>query len=202
MRKLHLLLLLPLVSLAVFTSAWSANTMDAHAHDAHEHHAAVAYSRSVHTYKIPSLALVDMAGQSVELSSLLATDKPILLNFIFTSCSAICPVMAATFTQVQQRLGKDHDRVRLISVSIDPQYDTPERLKAYAKRFNAQPDWSFLTGDPTIIRHVQEAFDAYRGGKSNHLPLTLLRTAPGSSWVRIEGLASPDQLLRELERRG
>ena len=196
------LLLLHLSSLIVFTSAGSANAPDAHAHDAHAHHAAVAYSRSEHLYKIPPLALVDIAGQPVDLSTLLATDKPVLLNFIFTSCSAICPVMAATFTQVQQRLGPDHDRVRLISVSIDPQYDTPQRLKAYAKRFNAQPDWHFLTGDPTAIRRVQDAFDAYRGGKSNHLPLTMLRTAPGSSWIRIEGLASPDQLLHELERRG
>ena len=201
MRTFHLLALLGSI-LAMQSGAWSANTPDAHAHDAHAHHANAAYSRSVHIYKIPSLALVDSAGESVELSSLLATDKPVLVNFIFTSCSAICPVMAATFTQVQKRLGANPERVRLISVSIDPQYDTPERLKAYARRFNAQPDWHFLTGDPAVIRHVQEAFDAYRGGKSNHLPLTILRTAPGSSWVRIEGLASPDQLLRELEQRG
>ena len=197
-RLLHL----PLAGLATLTSVWLAKTPDALGHDAHVHHASVAYSRSVHIYKIPSLALVDMSGESVDLSTLLATDKPVLINFIFTSCSAICPVMAATFTQVQRRLGKNAERVRLISVSIDPQYDTPERLAAYAKRFNAQPDWHFLTGNPTVIRHVQEAFDAYRGGKSNHLPLTILRTAPGSSWVRIEGLASPDQLLHELEKQG
>lgn len=171
-------------------------------HAGHAAHAAVAYSRSVQRYQVPALSLVDANGKSVRLGELLAADKPLMINFIFTSCSAICPVMAATFAQVQQRLGPRRDGVRMVSVTIDPGYDTPERLRDYARRFEARPDWHFLTGGADAIRRVQDAFDAYRGNKGNHLPLTILRAAPGATWIRVEGLASPDQLLRELERAG
>jgi len=161
-----------------------------------------AYTRSTQHYAIPPLTLLDADGRAVALGELLGADKPVMINFIFTSCSAICPVMAATFARVQQQLGVRRDRVRLVSVTIDPAYDTPERLREYAMRFHARPDWHFLTGEQDAIRRVQEAFDAYRGNKSNHVPLTILRAGRGESWVRVEGLASPDQLLRELERGG
>jgi protein SCO1/2 len=172
------------------------------AHDSHASHASVAYSRSVQSVTIPALPLVDATGRSVNLTQLLETDKPVLINFIFTSCSAVCPVMAATFSQVQERLGEKRERVRMLSVSIDPEHDTPARLSEYAQRFRARADWHFLTGNQDAIRRVQQAFDVFRGNKSNHLPLTLLRTGPGTSWVRVEGLASPDQLLRELKAQG
>jgi len=176
--------------------------LSAGAHEDHAAHAAVAYSRSVQQYSIPVLSLTDSDGRAVALRELLKTDKSVMVNFIFTSCSAICPVMAATFAQVQARLGTRRDRVRMISVTIDPNYDTPERLRDYARRFDARPDWHFLTGGQDAIRRVQEAFDAYRGNKENHVPLTILRTGAGAPWIRVEGLASPDQLLRELDRAG
>lgn len=168
--------------------------------DPHAGHAMVTYSRSVQKYVVPELSLLNVNGQRVALRELLDTDKPVLVNFIYTSCSAICPVMAATFAQVQQRLGSRRETVRMVSVTIDPAFDTPERLKDYARRFDARPDWHFLTGGQDAIRRVQDAFDAFRGNKSNHLPLTILRTGPHASWIRVEGLPSPDQLLRELDR--
>lgn len=171
-------------------------------HAGHGAHATVAYSRSTQRYVVPPLTLVDASGRVVALGELLDTGKPVMINFIFTSCSAICPVMAATFAQVQQRLGERRDKVRMVSVTIDPAYDTPERLRDYARRFDARPDWHFLTGNQDAIRRVQQAFDAYRGNKSNHVPLTILRAGPGAAWVRVEGLASPDQLLSELGRAG
>jgi protein SCO1/2 len=171
-------------------------------HD-HRHHAsatAAAYTRSVQSYAVPELSLVGADGQPVALRALFDTDKPVLVNFVFTSCNAICPVMTATFAQLQERLGERRGQVRLVSVSIDPEQDTPARLREYAGRFHAGADWHFLTGGRDDIIRVQTAFDAFRGNKTNHTPLTFLRTGARAPWVRFEGFASAEQLLQEVAR--
>jgi protein SCO1/2 len=122
----------------------------------------------------------------------------VVLNFIFTTCATICPVMSGTFAQLQNKLGAERDRVHLISVSIDPEEDTPTRLATYAKQYKAGPQWRLYTGTVAASVAAQRAFDAYRGDKMNHTPVTFLRAAPGRPWVRIQGFASADELAAEL----
>jgi protein SCO1/2 len=141
-----------------------------------------------------------MSGSRVALAALLDGEAPLFLNFIFTSCATICPVMSATFGQVQKRLGPDRENVRMISISIDPEHDTPERLRAYASRHGAGPQWRFLTGDAADIVAVQKAFDAYRGGKMGHEPFTFLRASADAPWVRLDGLGSAADLVAEYRR--
>jgi protein SCO1/2 len=177
----------------------------AHSHDAHRHHrAAVAgarqLERSQHFYRIPDVTLVDASGGKVPLAAALGEDVPTFLNFVFTTCTTICPVMSATFAEVQRRLGADSARVRMISISIDPEHDSPERLAAYAQRLGAGPRWSFLTGAAADIVAVQKAFDAYRGNKSSHAPFTFLRASASAPWVRVEGLTSAADLVAEYRR--
>jgi protein SCO1/2 len=169
-------------------------------HDAHHHHHEVpsGIRRSVASYLVPDVMLVDQHGRRVAVRDLLATDKPLLMNFIFTTCTAICPVMTATFGQVQQGLAEDRDKVRMVSISIDPEQDTPAALTAYAKRFSAGPQWVFLTGSLEDTIAVQEAFGAYRGDKMNHVPLTLLRAGPEAPWVRYDGFAAAGDLVKEV----
>ncbi len=178
-----------------------AEESDGAGHDAHAHHhhpAPAGVQRSEVSYQIPDVTLVDQEGRRISLRELLSTDKPVLANFIFTTCTAICPVMSATFAQVQQGLDGDQDKVKMVSVSIDPEQDTPAALAGYAKRFGAGPQWVFLTGSLEDSIRVQKAFDAYRGDKMNHAPLTLLRTAAGANWVRFDGFASAADLVTEL----
>jgi protein SCO1/2 len=158
------------------------------------------YARSERAYAIPDVTLVDEAGRPVRLRELLAADEPVMLNFIFTTCTAICPVMSRIFARVPAELGAEAGRVRLISISIDPEHDTPRQLRAYADRFGAGERWRFLTGRLEDIVAVERAFDAYRGDKMNHQPLTLLRPRPDRPWVRLDGFASPAQLAQEYER--
>jgi protein SCO1/2 len=98
---------------------------------------------------------------------------------------------------VQHELGEGRRELRLVSISIDPEHDTPARLATYAERQRAREPWSFLTGEPTAIRTVQEAFRAYRGNKMNHVPLTFLRASPDDPWLRIQGFATAADLVRE-----
>ena len=123
-----------------------------------------------------------------------------MLNFIFTTCTTICPVMSATFSMVQEKLGPEHGKVRMISISIDPEHDSPSRLNAYAKKFGAGAQWSMLTGSIGNSIAVQRAFDAYFGDKMNHRPVTFMRKGPGKPWLRIDGFASADDLLREYRK--
>jgi protein SCO1/2 len=83
----------------------------------------------------------------------------------------------------------------MVSISIDPEQDTPARLREFAARYKAGPNWDFYTGTAAASISVQKAFNAYRGDKMNHEPLTLLRKAPDQPWMRVEGLAAPEELV-------
>jgi protein SCO1 len=171
----------------------------------HSHCAAMAaatgtegYKRTLHTYDaIPDVVLTDADGKVVRLRESLAEGNPVMLNFIFTTCSTICPVMTKVFADVRTQLGHAADNLRMVSISIDPENDTPAQLKAYAQRFGADPHWTFLTGRVQDVAAVQRAFDSYDSDKMNHQPLTLLRAAPGGQWIRIDGFATPEQLAGE-----
>jgi protein SCO1/2 len=85
-----------------------------------------------------------------------------------------------------------------VSISIDPEQDTPARLREYAGRFHAGPAWHHYTGTVEASIALQRAFDAYRGDKMSHVPVTFLRAAPGRPWVRIDGFASSAELEGEV----
>jgi protein SCO1/2 len=169
----------------------------AHEHEHHHHEVAPGYQRSLASYSVPAVTMVNQTGQRIDLPELLDADEPVMLNFIFTSCTAICPAMSAIFAGVQTRLGSDSERLRMVSISIDPEHDTPEALNAYAQRFGAGPQWQFLTGSLDDSIAVQKAFDADRGDKMNHAPLTLFRATPDAQWVRYEGFATAAELVKE-----
>lgn len=153
-------------------------------------------------YPIPDASLRDQDGRPTTIAEALGHDGPVLLNFIFTSCSTICPIMSATFGEVQDDIAAVEPGYRMVSVSIDPEYDTPRRLREYAGLQHAGENWQFLTGDTAEIRKVIAAFDAiYRAdNKMYHLPYTYMRRGPSEPWVRIDGLLSGDELVTEYRR--
>jgi protein SCO1/2 len=168
---------------------------------AHHHEAMKAkegYKRSVVAYETPGVTLAGADGAKIPLREALGDGKPVLMNFIFTTCTTICPVMTATVSRVGEMLGSDRDRIRTVSITIDPEYDTPSVLREYKDRFSAGPDWLFLTGSLADIVTVQRAFDAYRGNKMNHAPFTFLRASPEAPWTRLDGILSAEELEREV----
>ena len=159
--------------------------------------AGAAISRSTVAYQTPAVTLVREDGKSVSLSHELDDGRPVLLNFIFTTCSSICPLVSQTFAEFQRKLGSEANAVHLMSISIDPEEDTPSRLAEYARKFHAGPEWQHYTGTLAASLAAQRAFDVYRGEKMNHTPVTLMRAAPGKPWLRIEGLVTPDELVHD-----
>jgi protein SCO1/2 len=181
-----------LTAAAVFPAA-------AQDHSAHQQmmSAQQRYTRVSASYRVPDVSLQNQDGKRIGLAALLSGSEPVALNFIFTTCTTICPVMTATFSRMRKELGPDADGVRMVSISIDPEYDTPTALKEYAGRFNAGPNWSFLTGRFEDIIAVEKAFDAFTGDKTNHRPSTFFRGRGASDWVRIDGLANGSELAKE-----
>lgn len=156
------------------------------------------YLRTVRHYSPPDVTLVDQDGARVPLSKILEPGGPLALNFIFTTCTTICPVMTATFAGLRRKLGAEAESLRMVSISIDPEHDRPATLKAYAARFHAPAPWRFYTGSAEDVRAVMRAFDTFTGATSNHRPITLFRGAFEEDWVRLEGLATAEQLAGEL----
>ena len=92
--------------------------------------------------------MVRQTGESISLPEELNDGRPVVLNFIFTSCGAICPLMTQTMASFQRLLGPDSGKVHIVSISIDPEEDTPARLRDYAREYHAGTGWTFYTGTP------------------------------------------------------
>ena len=159
------------------------------------------YTRSRANYQIPNVVLQNSEQKPVALQQLLAGDRPVLVQFIFTSCQTVCPLLTATMAQAQKDLRSLRGDTRIVSISIDPEQDTPARMARYATQFEAQGDWTFLTGSRKQVWEVLSAFDAvYSGGnKMNHKPYTFVRLPRENAWLRLVGNLSANQLVREYQ---
>jgi protein SCO1/2 len=149
---------------------------------------------------VPDVTLTGMDGRPAPLRAVLGDDRPVMLQFIFTTCPTICPLLTAITATVREDLGKDRGKIRAISITIDPENDTPAVLREYAANFDADPEWRFLTGSYKDIVLVQKAFGSYLGNKMNHPPYTFLRRSPRDRWVRIDGIGHADVLVREARK--
>jgi protein SCO1/2 len=154
-------------------------------------------STSTMNYVVPDVQLVRESGKHVSLADEVNDGRAVVLNFIFTTCSSICPLSSQTLAQFQRKLGPDRKYVHLMSISTDPEQDTPARLREYAKKFGAGPGWQHYTGTLDASLAAQRAFDVYRGDKMSHTPVTLIRAAHSTSWRRIDGFVTPEQLMGE-----
>ena len=155
------------------------------------------YKRTVEKYKLPDVVLINQNGKKVSLASMLNTDQPVVVDFIYGTCTTICPVLSAGYTNLQNRLAASGQMPRLISITIDPENDSPNVMKEYLKRYRAKPGWDFYTGRRADIDAVMKGFNAYIPDKMSHYPLNLIRSPKDGSWVRLFGIMSSSELMKE-----
>lgn len=178
----------------------------------HQHHMAATpastASASAKKYRVteekcvpPDVTLTDSKGRSVRLSALLQRPRPVLVEFIFTTCTTICPLLSATFSQAQKDVARISPDYLMISISIDPEYDTPTRLDEYARRYHPADNWLFLTGRKQDIFQVLKSFDALfqSDNKMYHRPYMFLRARSGDTWRRLEGFPRSSDLVHEYQ---
>jgi protein SCO1/2 len=155
------------------------------------------FSRSTGNYVLPDINVVRQDGKTVSFLKEINDGRPVILNFVFASCSAICPMLSHLFAKVQTKLAKNGQKFHLVSISIDPENDTPAVLIEYGKKFAAGSHWDFYTGTSENSLAIQKAFDAYRGDKMNHSSVIFMRAKANKPWLRLEGFGSPDAVIRE-----
>jgi len=178
--------------------ALAAENAEADQHGDHHHNMATAeFKRSVVEYVLPEVMLMRTNRSRASFAQEINDGRPVVLNFIYTTCTAVCPMVSQTFAAFQDKLGPEAAGVHMVSISIDPEQDTPERLAAYQKRYQAGAQWNFYTGTLEDSIKIQKAFDTYFGDKMNHRPIFFLRAAPGQPWVRLEAFTTPDDLFAE-----
>jgi protein SCO1/2 len=141
--------------------------------------------------QMPQFHLTDQTRHRVTLESF--RGEPFVLTFVFTRCPlpTFCPRMSHNFSELQSAIKSDNDRLgktRLLSITLDPAFDTPEILSKYAQYQDAEPQiWTFATGDPAAIDVLTSAFSVYvqpEGGTISHGLATAL-IGPAGKIIRI-----------------
>jgi protein SCO1/2 len=158
------------------------------------------YKTSVERYVIPDVMLVNQNGEKVNLATVLKSRKVALIDFFYTTCPTVCPVTTAIIFNFQNKLGLESDNVQIVSVTVDSENDTPERVKEYLKRYNAKPDWQGLTGPRDQISKAAKALDAFTVEKMAILPLVQLYSPGDNQWVRISGFIGTSSLIAEYKK--
>jgi cytochrome oxidase Cu insertion factor (SCO1/SenC/PrrC family) len=158
-------------------------------HRRHQHEQALAKKESSQKLSIPDVMLLDQDGNKVRFYTDLIKDKVVVINFIFTSCKIVCPPLGSNFVRIQsvlgERLGKD---VHLISISTDPETDTPAQLRAWGAKFGARPGWTLVTGEKAQIDEVVLALIGDIVRKGAHSPIVLIGSDVRGEWVQEYGL--------------
>ncbi len=157
--------------------------------------------------KLPDVTVLDHNGKPQRFLTDLIKGRSVAVNFIFTSCTSICTPLGATFKGMQDELARrgvgtsarSTKDVHLISVSVDPLNDTPEELTRYARKFDAAPGWTLVTGSRKSIDAILRAFGVTPGADPNdHSPMVYLGHEPSGRWTRAYGLGEPAVLTRRL----
>jgi cytochrome oxidase Cu insertion factor (SCO1/SenC/PrrC family) len=149
--------------------------------------------------RIPDAAVVDQNGRKLNFYTDLVKGKTVIINFIFTTCTTICPPLTATLRRVQQDLGDHAGRdVHLISISVDPTTDVPERLKEFSAQFKAGPGWTFVTGSKPEIDGLLKALGAFVADRNDHTPMILIGNDAANYWTRTYGLAPASTLIKTI----
>lgn len=153
---------------------------------------------SILPLRIQRIQVYDQNGNLKNFYADLIKGKTVAINFIFTTCTTICPPLTATFRRVQKDLAQRAPNVQLISISVDPTTDTSERLRNFADKFGAEPGWTFVTGDQTAIDSLLEAMGVSVTNKNDHTPMILIGNDAIGYWTRAYGLSSPDALVKTI----
>src|SRR5262245_14665090 len=151
---------------------------------------------SISSSRIPNIRVYDQNGRLINFYSDLIEGKTVAINFIFTTCTTICPSLTATFRRVQQELSERGLEAQLISISVDPTTDNTERLRDFAAKFKAGPGWTFVTGDKAGIDSLLEALGAAVTDKNDYTRMILIGNDLAGYWIRAYGLSSPAALVK------
>src|SRR5262245_3462309 len=156
---------------------------------------------------LPNIELTTHEGRKVRFYDDLVKGKVVAINFMFATCRKACPAATQNLVEVQDALGDRLGRdVTLLSISLDPERDTPEVLRGYAEAHGARPGWYFLTGRRDDIELLRRKLGAYEldpvldADKTQHAGIVILGNEPRGRWKAISALSNPVRIRQAIER--
>lgn len=153
---------------------------------------------------IPDVVVFDQEGQKQRFYTDLIKDKIVVINFVFTTCREMCPLLGNNFTRLQSALGDRLNKdVFLISVSTDPETDSPEKMKAWSARFKAKDGWTFVTGSRDQLTPLLRVFTGDGPRTGYHIPSLYVINGSKNSHRPAYGFESAENVLKligELEK--
>ena len=167
----------------------------------HEAHAAQPAPEAAAPPRIPDVNCVDQNGKKLRFHTDLVGGKVVVISFIFTKCTAMCPIIGEGVARLQTALGDRVGRdVHLISVSTDPVTDTPEKLKAWATRLKAKEGWTMVTGEKAEMDRLLKVLIGGVSGNKTHEPLLLIGNEATNVWTEAYAYESPAKLIQQIDR--
>ena len=157
--------------------------------------------------ELPDVTLIDQNGKPVRLHDLL-DGKLAVIQTMFTTCGTICPPLGANFGRLQALVADEPDVV-LVSISVDPITDTPERMRAWGEKFasrpfgpegGAGPNWTLLTGESGDISKTLKALRVYSADREGHTSMVVIGDHRSGTWTRVDGLSEPSLLVESIEK--
>ena len=144
--------------------------------------------------------LVNQNGETMRLYSDVLRGKTVVINSFFATCTGSCPIMGRGLAAIQSRfadrIGKD---LWIVSISVDPETDTPSRLKDYAARIHAKPGWIFLTGEKSKVDQALMKLGHYVEQKADHKNIMIIGNEKTGLWKKAFGMARPEELVKVVE---
>ena len=202
-RQIFILLIL---TLAVFTHA-TAQTPTASKqlaaptapHD-HSHMSKNPAEASPAEKYFTDVELIDQNGKKVRFYTDVLKGKTVVVNAFFTSCTSVCPPMNRNMQKIQEafgdRVGRD---VFLVSITVDPAVDTPEKMKKYAQNFHAGPGWMFLTGKKENLDWALYKLGQYVESKDDHKTILIVGNETTGLWKKAFAMANVAELVQVVE---
>lgn len=187
---------------AALSAACAVPAFAAEDHSQHKQHPKAAAETKPGTVKVryDDSVLTDQSGKALKLKSDVISDRVVVVDFIYTTCTTVCPVLTTTMARVQDQLdAKAKEEVRLVTISVDPARDTPARMKEYGEKFGVKPGWVWLTGPTGRVNEVLKGFGAYTPSFEDHPPLILVGDASTGQWTRFLGFADPRDVVAKVQ---
>lgn len=153
----------------------------------------------------PGAELVTHEGKTVRFYDDLVKGRVVIINMMFTSCASICPPMTANLVKAQKilqerlgpRLGKE---VLMLSVTVDPETDTPKVLKAYVERYKIGPGWLFLTGQRATIDALLAKLGSTDPDKDRHSGMLMIGNDAARTWRKVFAMSDPADIAAAVEK--
>ena len=149
---------------------------------------------------VPDVELVDQHGDKDLFVSSRIGDRLAVITFTFSNCATVCPALHGIFGKLQDRIGEDLGKgTVMLTVTVDPARDIPERLEHHAMHHKAKPGWSFLTGEKSDVNRLLKAVEVYSPDILDHPPTVFVVDGRRGVWTRLYGFPPPAKITEVLD---